>query len=100
MDLIIDGNAFINVAISVTKSLSTKDKRTGDAYYVNDIFNDDGFILKEHVRVTFRNFCFTYLNSLIAPISSSPERVHIVFDSASWRKEYTNEFFKNSQNKI
>jgi 5'-3' exonuclease len=96
MDLIIDGNAFINVAISVTKSLSFKDKRTGDAYYVSDLFNDGGFILKEHVRVTFRNFCFTYLNSLIAPISSSPEKVHIVFDSASWRKEYTNDFFKNS----
>jgi 5'-3' exonuclease len=96
MDLIIDGNAFINVAISVTKSLSSKDKRTGDVYYVNDLFNDGGFILKDHVRITFRNFCFTYLNSLITPISSHPERVHIVFDSSSWRKEYTNEFFKNS----
>lgn len=96
MDLIIDGNAFINVAISVTKSQSSRDKRTGDAYYVNDLFNDSGFILKEHVRISFRNFCFTYLNSLIAPISSHPQRVHIVFDSASWRKEYTNEFFKNS----
>jgi 5'-3' exonuclease len=97
MDLIIDGNAFINVAISVTKSLSAKDKRTGDAYYVNDLFNDGGFMLKEHVRITFRNFCFTYLNSLISPISSHPERVHFVFDSSSWRKDYTNEFFKNSE---
>jgi 5'-3' exonuclease len=96
MDLIIDGNAFINVAISVTKSLSFKDKRTGDAYYVNDLFNDGGFVLKDHVRITFRNFCFTYLNSLIAPIASHPEKVHIVFDSASWRKEYTNNFFTNS----
>lgn len=96
MDLIIDGNAFINVAISVTKSLSAKDKRIGEAYYVNDLFNDDCFILKEHVKTTFRNFCFTYLNSLISPISSHPEKVHIVFDSSSWRKEYTNDFFKNS----
>jgi 5'-3' exonuclease len=96
MDLIIDGNAFINVAISVTKAQTSNDKRTGDAYYVNDLFNDNGFILKEHVKITFRNFCFTYLNSLITPISSHPQRVHIVFDSASWRKEYTNEFFKNS----
>lgn len=96
MDLIIDGNAFINVAISVTKAQSSRDKRTGDAYYVNDLFNDNGFILKEHVKIAFRNFCFTYLNSLITPISSHPQRVHIVFDSASWRKEYTNEFFKNS----
>ena len=97
MDLIIDGNAFINVAISVTKSLSSKDKRTGDVYYVNDLFNDGGFILKEHVRTTFRNFCFTYLNSLITPISSHPEKIHIVFDSSSWRKDYTNDFFKNSE---
>lgn len=96
MDLIIDGNAFINVAISVTKSQSAKDKRTGDAYYVNDLFSDNGFILKEHIKIAFRNFCYTYLNSLIAPISSHPQRVHIVFDSASWRKDYTNEFFKNS----
>lgn len=97
MDLVIDGNAFINVAISVTKSLSSKDKRVGDAYYVNDLFNEGGFMLKEHVKVTFKNFCFTYLNSLISPISSHPERVHIVFDSSSWRKEYTNDFFKNSE---
>lgn len=96
MDLIIDGNAFINVAISVTKSVSSKDKRTGDAYYVNDLFNEDGVILKEHIKISFKNFCFTYLNSLITPISSHPERVHIVFDSASWRKDYTSEFFKNS----
>lgn len=96
MDLIIDGNAFINVAISVTKSLSSRDKRTGDAYYVNDLFNDNGVILKEHIKIVFRDFCFTYLNSLITPISSHPNRIHIVFDSVSWRKEYTNQFFKNS----
>ena len=97
MDLIIDGNAFINIAISVTKSQSQRDKRVGDAYYVNDLFSDGGFILKDHVKVAFKNFCFTYLNSLIAPISSSPDRVHIVFDSTSWRKEYTDRFFKNSE---
>ena len=96
MDLIIDGNAFINVAISVTKSQSMNDKRTGDNYYVNDLFNDGNFLLKEHVRVTFRNFCFTYLNSLIAPIGSSLNSVHFVFDSKSWRKEYISSFFEKS----
>jgi len=95
MDLIVDGNAFINVAISVTKSVSMRDKRTGEAYYVNDLFND-GFILKEHIRVSFRNFCFTYLNSLIAPIGPTLNKVHFVFDSKSWRKEYTSSFFESS----
>jgi 5'-3' exonuclease len=96
MDLIIDGNAFINVAISVTKAQTSRDKRSIDQYWVNDLFNDDGFILKDHVRTAFRNFCFTYLNSLIAPIASNPEKVHIVFDSKSWRKDYTDNFFKSS----
>lgn len=96
MDLIIDGNAFINVAISVTKSVSLKDKRTSDAYYVNDIFNDGSFMLKEHIKISFRNFCFTYFNSLIAPIGSSLDRVHFVFDSKSWRKEYISNFFEKS----
>jgi 5'-3' exonuclease len=94
MDLIIDGNAFINVAISVTKAQTSRDKRSLDAYWVNDLFNDGGFILKDNVRTAFRNFCFTYLNSLIAPIASHPEKVHIVFDSKSWRKEWTENFFK------
>jgi len=97
MDLIIDGNAFINVAISVTKSLTSKDKRVGEAYYVSDLFNDGGFILKDQVKVTFRGFCFTYLNSLIATIPSGPEKVHFVFDSSSWRKDYTNKFFKDAE---
>jgi 5'-3' exonuclease len=96
MDLIIDGNAFINIAISVTKSVTQKDKRVGDTYYVNDLFSEEGFILKEQVKISFRNFCFTYLNSLIAPISSGPTKIHIVFDSSSWRKDYTNQFFKDS----
>lgn len=96
MDLIIDGNAFINVAISVTKSQSLNDKRTGETYYVNDLFNDGKFLLKDHVRVTFRNFCFTYLNSLIAPIGNSLNSVHFAFDSKSWRKEYTASFFEKS----
>jgi 5'-3' exonuclease len=96
MDLIIDGNAFINVAISVTKTQALRDKRTGETYYVNDLFNDGGFILKEHVKLTFRNFCFTYLNSLIAPIGPTLDRVHFVFDSKSWRKEYTSSFFERS----
>lgn len=96
MDLIIDGNAFINVAISVARSQSNSDKRTGNAYYVNDLFNEGGFILKDHVKVAFRNFCFTYLNSLIAPLGPSLGQVHLVFDSKSWRKEYVSNFFETS----
>lgn len=95
MHLVIDGNAFINVAISVTKSVTSRDKSIGEVYYVEDLFND-GFRLKDAVRISYRNFCFTYLNSLIASMSSTPSKIHIVFDSNSWRKDYTNDFFKDS----
>ena len=100
MNLIIDGNAFINVAISVTKSVTLRDKLISEVYYVEDLL-EDGFKLKDKVRISFRNFCFTYLNSLISATSTPPDEVHIVFDSKSWRKEYTDNFFnrhiRNSQ---
>jgi len=96
MDLIIDGNAFINVAISVTKSVSFKDKRIGEKYYVNDLFNENSFLLKDSIKISFRNFCLTYFNSIIAPIGPALNRVHFVFDSKSWRKEYIADFFKTS----
>ena len=96
MDFIIDGNAYLNVAINVTKNICFRDKTVGAKYYVNDIFNEDKFILKEQVKLEFRNFCINYLNSLIAPVSNKIHRVHLVFDSSSWRKEYVDTFFETS----
>ena len=99
MDFIIDGNAYLNVAINVSKNIAYRDKSIGSKYYVNDIFNDGKFILKEQIKIQFRNFCLNYLNSLIAPISNI-DRVHLVFDSKSWRKEYVSNFFSDSDSNI
>ncbi len=96
MNLIIDGNAFVNVAISVTKASNSRDRNHDEVFYVNDLFNDDSYILKESIKLSFRNFCFTYLNSLIYPLGSSLDTVHIVFDSRSWRKDYVSDFFQSS----
>jgi len=96
MDFIIDGNAYLNVAISVTKNIAYRDKTIGAKYYVNDIFNEGKSILKQEVKIQFRNFCLNYLNSLIAPVGNNLSRVHLVFDSKSWRKDYTQEFFQES----
>lgn len=95
MNFVIDGNAYLNVAISVTRSIVYRDKSIGAKYYVNDIFNEDKFLLKEQVKIQFRNFCLSYLNSLIAPLTSV-KRVHLVFDSKSWRKQYVSEFFDDT----
>lgn len=94
MHLVIDGNAFINVAISITKAVTSKDKRIGEKYYVDDLFNEGHFLLKEGVKLSFKSFCFTYFSSLIGPIDKVIDKVHIVFDSKSWRKSYTNSFFE------
>lgn len=96
MDFIIDGNAYLNVAISVTKNIAYRDKTIGAKYYVNDIFNEGKSILKEEVKIQFRNFCLNYLSSLIAPVGNHLSRVHLVFDSKSWRKGYIREFFQES----
>ena len=92
---IIDGNAYINVAISVTKSILSRDKSIGKEYYVDDIFSieENKKILKEQTRTTFRDFCLNYLVSIIAPVHKEVDEVHIVFDSKSWRKEYVSNFF-------
>jgi 5'-3' exonuclease len=96
MNLIIDGHAFLNVAINVTKSVMEKDARIGQKYWVNNLFEDRD-MLKEDVRIYFRNFTFNYLNSLASPIGSILEGVHFVLDSKSWRRDYISQFFEKSE---
>ena len=93
MVYLIDGNAYINVAVSVTKSILSRDKSIGKDYYIDDIFSENKKILREQCRITFRDFCLSYLVSLIAPVHKEVDEVHIVFDSKSWRKKYISDFF-------
>ena len=94
MIYLIDGNAYINVAVNVVKRMLFNDKSIGKEYYMKDIFNEGSYILKETSRIRFRDFCLNYLSSLISPIQKEAKQVHIVFDSKSWRKEYVSSFFK------
>jgi 5'-3' exonuclease len=96
MNLIIDGHAFLNIAINVTKAVTEKDLRVGQKYWVNNLFEDRD-MLKEDARIYFRNFIFSYLNSIISPIGQMLEGVHIVLDCKSWRREYINLFFEKSE---
>lgn len=97
MVYLIDGNAYINVAVSVTKSILSRDKSVGKDYYIDDIFSEDKKILREQCRITFRDFCLSYLISIIAPVYKEVDEVHIVFDSKSWRKEYISNFFNSNK---
>ena len=55
MELIIDGNAFINVAMSVTKSMDAINHRTEVIYYTKDLFKDE-YRLLERFENKFRDF--------------------------------------------
>lgn len=96
MDFVIDGHAFLNVSLNVTKNMVFNDRTLGNKYWVNDLFNEGEYILKDQVRIFFRDFCLNYLNSIIYSVSSKIDNVHIVFDYKSWRKEYLQDFFSET----
>lgn len=94
MNLIIDGNAFLNVAVSIVKNILANDKRVGEKYYVTDLLNDDTFMLKQASKDTFKSFSINYLGSILAPFKENISSVFFVFDSKSWRKKYIREHFE------
>ena len=86
MNLIIDGNAFLNVSVNIVKRMMENDKSIGKNYWVEDLLND-GFVLKEIAKTMFKDFSLKYLNSIIS-INNNVDYVYVVFDSKSWRKTY------------
>ena len=94
MNIVIDGNAFLNVSASIVKNMLQQDKRIGEKYFVNDLFDDSKFLLKQQAAVSFRTFVINYFSSIVSPFKGSTGAVFFVFDSKSWRKEYIKQFFK------
>lgn len=95
MNLVIDGNAFLNVATSIVKNILLSDKRVGEKYYVNDLTDDDKFILKQASKDSFRSFSLNYLGSILAPFKDNITSVFFVFDSKSWRRQFIKQHFES-----
>ena len=93
MNIVIDGNAFLNVATSIVKNILANDKRVGEKYYVSDLL-DDTFILKQASKDAFKSFSLNYLGSIFAPFKENISSVFFVFDSKSWRKKFIKEHFQ------
>ena len=93
MNLIIDGNAFINVAVSIVKNILKNDRRVGEQYYVSDLLDDDHFMLKQISKDTFGRFTVNYMGSIFAPFKDKISSVFFVFDSKSWRHKYVSDHF-------
>lgn len=94
MNIVIDGNAFLNVATSIVKNILANDKRVGDKYYVSDLMADDEFMLKQASKDAFRSFSLNYLGSIFAPFKENISSVFFVFDSKSWRKKFIKDHFQ------
>jgi len=99
MNIVIDGNAFLNVSASIVKNMLQKDKRIGEKYFVNDLLDDSKFMLKQQAAATFRNFVINYFSSIVSPFKGSAGAVLFVFDSKSWRKEYIKQFFRDEEDR-
>ena len=93
MNIVIDGNAFLNVSASIVKNMLRNDKRIGEKYFVSDLLDDSKFVLKQQAAATFRTFVINYFSSIVSPFKGSTGAVFFVFDSKSWRKEYIKQFF-------
>lgn len=89
MNIVIDGNAFLNVATSIVKNILAKDPNLGERYYViKDLLSNNDFMLKQAAKDQFAKFAFNYLGSIFAPFKDNISSVFIVFDSRSWRKQF------------
>lgn len=88
MNIVIDGNAFLNVSTSIVKNILANDRSVGERYYVNDLMSDDKFVLKQASKDQFKKFSLNYLGSIFAPFKENITSVFIVFDSKSWRKQF------------
>ena len=97
MNVVIDGNAFLNVSTSIVKNLLEKDKRLGEKYYVSDLLDDSKFLLKDQAASTFRKFVLNYFSSIVSPFRGGVGAVFFVFDAKSWRKEYIKNFFNQEK---
>ena len=93
MNIVIDGNAFLNVATSIVKNILANDKRIGEKYYVSDLLAGDEFILKQASKDAFKSFSLNYLGSIFAPFKENISSVFFVFDSKSWRKKFIRDHF-------
>jgi hypothetical protein len=94
MNIIVDGNAFLNVVTSIVKNILANDKRVGEKYYVSDLLSEDEFMLKQASKDAFRSFSLNYLGSIFAPFKENISSVFFVFDSKSWRKKFIKDHFQ------
>lgn len=90
MDLLIDGNALLNVITNVV----VYSIRNNNNFDMSFIVVDGKTILKDSSKQFFRNFTLKYLTSIITPMRHALSNVYITLDATSWRKYYIEKYFQ------
>lgn len=90
MDLLVDGNALLNVTTNVVV-YSIRNNSNFDLSYM---MIDGKMILKDSSKQYLRNFILKYLTSIITPLRQVLNNVYLTFDSSSWRKFYVQKYFQ------
>jgi len=93
MDLLIDGNALLNVTTNVV-IYSIRNNSNFDMSYITA---GDRMILKDSSKQFFKNFILKYLTSIITPLRQVLDNVYFAFDSVSWRKFYVEKYFQRHE---
>ncbi len=83
MNIVIDGNAFLNVAVSIVKNILSTNKSIGEKYYVSDLWSTDKFMLKQASKDAFKSFSLNYLGSIFAPFKENISSVFCPCHQAS-----------------
>lgn len=97
MIIIIDGNAFLNVSVSIVKNILSNNPAIGSSYFVPDIMDDSKFMLKQLSKHKFKEFTESYLTNIILPYKNIIDNIIFVFDSKSWRKRYIREHIESDK---
>jgi hypothetical protein len=90
MDLLIDGNALLNVITNVV----VYSIRNNNNFDMSFIVVDGKTILKDSSKQFFRNFTLKYITSIISPMRHALNNVYIALDATSWRKYYIEKYFQ------
>lgn len=93
MNLIIDGNAAINIVSRIV--INKLNEVPGPTFYDIDEYNR---VLTEQSKDYFDEFISKYLLNIIGLFKRDLTNVHIVFDRPNWRKKYVDWYYKQPSN--
>ena len=97
MDLLIDGNALLNVTGNAAVYSIRKNSNFDSSFITVEGGKN---ILKDSSKLMFKNLILKYLASVITPLKTNLTNVYFTFDETSWRKFYVKKHFERNPESV